>query len=128
VPTVRVRESDLRAADPALDTLANLNAPDEYEAALHRLGGAVGRVRVELYEVARQLAGTDALEVEATTLGEALRAVAARHPALEGAVISGDHLARHWRASLGGHRFVDDPATPLPAGVSLLLLSALAGG
>jgi molybdopterin-guanine dinucleotide biosynthesis protein A len=33
---VRVPEADLRAADPALDSLANLNTPDAYAAALRR--------------------------------------------------------------------------------------------
>lgn len=36
VPTVRVPEADLRAVDPCLETLANLNTPEDYAAALAR--------------------------------------------------------------------------------------------
>jgi len=39
VPTVRVGEEALRAVDPKLDTLSNLNTPEAYEAALHTLLG-----------------------------------------------------------------------------------------
>lgn len=39
VPTVRVEEADLRTADPELLSLANLNTPEAYEAALERLRG-----------------------------------------------------------------------------------------
>jgi molybdopterin synthase sulfur carrier subunit len=85
-------------------------------------------IRVELYEGARQLAGTDVLEVEAATLGEALRAVAAVCPALSPRVILEGALAPHWRVSLAGRAFVTDPATPLADGDTVLILSALAGG
>lgn len=85
-------------------------------------------IRVELYEGARQLAGVASLDVEAATLGEALSAVARRHPALEPRVIEGDRLARHWRASLNGRHWIEDPQTPLAPGDALVLVSALAGG
>lgn len=85
-------------------------------------------IRVELYEGARTLAGVGAVEVEARTLGEALRAVAARHPALAPRVIEGDRPAAHWRASRNGDAFVDDPATGLDDGDTILIVSALAGG
>jgi molybdenum cofactor guanylyltransferase len=42
VDTVRVGEPDLRAVDPTLDTLANLNTPADYEAALARLAAEGG--------------------------------------------------------------------------------------
>lgn len=85
-------------------------------------------IRVELYEGARQIAGVATLDVEATTLGEALDAVRARHPELEPRVLVPGGLAPHWRASVGGRRFVEDPATPLADGETVLLVSALAGG
>ena len=85
-------------------------------------------IRVELYEMARRLAGTDVVEVEASTLGEALRAVAERHPALAGTVIVGDRPAPTWRANVDGREFVDDPDTPIDEGQAILLLSAMAGG
>jgi molybdopterin-guanine dinucleotide biosynthesis protein A len=39
VPTVRVGEAALRAADPTLASLDNLNTPEAYESALERLSG-----------------------------------------------------------------------------------------
>jgi molybdopterin converting factor small subunit len=85
-------------------------------------------IRVELYETARRLAGVAQVDVEARTLGEALREVARRHPALLGPVIDGDRPARLWRASVGGRAFVEDPGTPLADGDAVILVSALAGG
>jgi len=85
-------------------------------------------IRVEFYEGARQLAGVAAVAVEAATLGEALDAVRRAHPALEPRVLVPGGLAPHWRASVGGRRFVEDPATPLASGDVVLLVSALAGG
>ena len=85
-------------------------------------------IRVELYEGARQIAGVASVDVEAATLGEALDAVRALHPQLEPRVLVPGGLAPHWRASLGGKRFVEDPQTPLEAGECVLLVSALAGG
>jgi molybdopterin converting factor small subunit len=85
-------------------------------------------IRVELYEMARRLAGVPFVDVEAQTLGEALAEAARRVPALRGEVIDGDRPGPRWRASVGGRRFVDDPATPLSDGDSIVLVSALAGG
>ena len=85
-------------------------------------------IRIELYEGARALAGTDAVQVEASTLGEALRALAAAHPALAPRVIDGDRPATHWRVNRNGDAFVDDPDTPLADGDTILVVSALAGG
>jgi len=85
-------------------------------------------IRVEFYEGARQLAGVEALEVEAATLGEALTAAVVRCPALAPRVIDGDRLTTHWRANLNGRTFLVDPAAELQAGDTLILLSALAGG
>ena len=126
VPTVRVGEDALRAVDPALDCLRNVNDADAYEAALAR---AFPAIRVELYDLARARAATAGVTVRAATLGGALLALADAHPTLVPDVLDADGgLAPHWRASLGGERFVDDPATPLPPDTPILLLSALAGG
>jgi molybdopterin-guanine dinucleotide biosynthesis protein A len=126
VPTVRVGEDALRAVDPDLDCLRNVNDADAYEAALAR---AFPEVRIELYDLARARAATAFVSVRADTLGGALLALADDHPALVPEVLSADGgLAPHWRASLGGERFVDDPAAPLPPDTPILLLSALAGG
>lgn len=85
-------------------------------------------IRVELYEVARRLAGVADLQVEATTLGQALDAVRTRYPMLEPDVIVGDRLAPQWRASRNGREWIEDPATQLKDGDALVLVSALAGG
>ncbi len=85
-------------------------------------------IRVELYEVARRLAGVASLEVEASTLGEALQAVRLRYPVLEPDVIVGRRLAPQWRASRNGREWIEDPDTPLEVGDALVLVSALAGG
>jgi len=82
----------------------------------------------ELFGVARSRAGAASVEVEGPTLGEALRALATTHPALEGEVIAGDRTAHGYLVSLDGERFIDDPSTPLPPGAKLLLLSGQAGG
>ena len=85
-------------------------------------------VRIELYEMARLLAGVETLEVEAHTLGEALAAVRAQHPALDPQVIVGERLAPHWRVSRNGGPWIEAPETPLEPGDTLVLVSALAGG
>lgn len=85
-------------------------------------------IRVELFEMARRLAGTATVDVDGRTLGEVLTAVAARHPALVPEVIDGDRPGVRWRASIGGRRFVEDPATPVAPGDRIVLISALAGG
>ena len=131
VPTVRVSEADLRRVDPDLATLANLNTPEAYDAALARLAAEAPprpRVRIELFEGARRRAGIASFEVEAATLGEALLAAERQCPALAPDIVHAGRLAPHWRASIGGRRFVEDPATLLTDGDAVLLLSALAGG
>lgn len=85
-------------------------------------------IRVELYEGARRIAGVAQVEVDAGTLGGALAAVAALHPELTPRVIAGNRLAHHWRASINGRRFVDDPETALKDGDAIVIVSALAGG
>ena len=85
-------------------------------------------VHVELFGIARSRAGVAAAEVEATTLGEALRRLAGQHTALADEIIDGDRPAAGYLVSLNGERFIDDPATPLDEGAALLILSGQAGG
>lgn len=66
--------------------------------------------------------------VDAVTLGGALLAAAHAVPALAQVVLDDGRPSPHWRVSLRGERFVDDPATTLADGDSLLVLSAQAGG
>lgn len=128
VPTVRVGAGALRAVDADLDTLENLNTEEAYRAALARLASTPPTVSIELYEIARLLAGAAVVSVEAATLGEALRQLGLLHPELEGRVVEEGRLAPHWRASVDGRIFVEDPATPLADGASVVIVSALAGG
>lgn len=134
VDTVRVPEAEIRAVDPELRSLVGCNTPEAYEAALamrERAGEVrpgVPLVTMEFFEGARTLTGVAELRVRAATLGEALAAAAAACPDLEVRVIENGRLARHWRASLNGLRFVEDPATPLRDGDAIVLVSALAGG
>lgn len=85
-------------------------------------------VTIELFGIARARAGVALFDVEAETLGAALGRLVGAHPALEGEIIAADRPANGYLISLDGERFVSDPATPLPAGARLLLLSASAGG
>lgn len=133
VQTRLVEEDELRAVDPDLLTLRNLNTPEDYRAALVRAGmwpDEVHRPRVvaELFGVPRLRAGVGRLEVEAQDVGEALRALARACPALEGSVIADRGVHPAYRVCLNGRHFPTDPATPLADGESLLLMAADVGG
>lgn len=85
-------------------------------------------ILVELFGVPRLRAGTGRVPLDASTVGEALRGLARRCPALDGPVIAGGTVHPAYRLSINGDRFVDDPATPLADGDALLLLAADVGG
>ena len=124
-PSVRINAEELRLVDPSLRSLVNCNDEDAYAAALAAAGAIV---HIEFYDLARVRAGVASLDVEARTLGEALREAAERIPALAGEIVTDGRLVQHWRANVNGERFVEAPGTPLPPGSSVLLLSAQAGG
>lgn len=126
VSTIRVPEQALRAVDPRLETLENLNTQEAYEAALDRAGAP--SIHVELYENSRGLAGTDRVELRARTLGEALDLLGRRHPRLEGEVVQRGHPTATWRASVNAKVFTDDVTTVLEEGDAVVLVSAMAGG
>jgi molybdopterin converting factor small subunit len=84
-------------------------------------------MHVEFLGVPRHRAGIADLDVDAATLGELLRTLAARVPGFDELIVR-DRLHPACVANLNGDRFVSDPATPLRAGDSLLILSADAGG
>jgi molybdopterin converting factor small subunit len=86
-------------------------------------------MRIELYGIARARAGREAVDVEAGSLGEAIRALADACPGLAPDVVGSDgRLTDSFLASLNGAVFVRDEATPLEAGDRLLILSAQSGG
>ena len=84
-------------------------------------------MHVELLGVPRERAGIAELDLQASTLGELLVALAVRFPSL-GELITTDRLPASVVANLNGDRFVSDPATRLSEGDSVLILSADAGG
>ena len=85
-------------------------------------------VRIELFGIARSRAGLAEFVVDATTLGDALRALLIACPTLTGEVIDGDRPAQGYLVSLDGEQFIADPARLVPDGATLLLLSGQAGG
>ena len=85
-------------------------------------------MRIELFGVARLRAGTDAVEVDALTLGEALRALAQLCPNLNPEVLNGGRMTEHFLASLNGELFVSDTNMTLQPEDTLLILGAQAGG
>jgi molybdopterin converting factor small subunit len=84
-------------------------------------------MHVEFLGIPRERAGLAEIEVEATTLGQALAVLAIRFPALRELIVAG-RLHASMAANLNGDQFVSDPETSLNADDRLLLLSADAGG
>ena len=85
-------------------------------------------MRIELFGIARARAGTEAVEVDARTLGEAVAALADACPGLVPDVIDDGCLTGNFLASLNGERFLRDTTAGLAAGDTLLILGAHAGG
>jgi molybdopterin converting factor small subunit len=85
-------------------------------------------VTIELYGIPRARAGLSEFATQATTVQEALAALAVACPALGELCRPDGRMASHYLLSLGGHRFLADLSKPLKAGDRLLLLSADAGG
>lgn len=84
-------------------------------------------MRIELYGIARARAGIEAVEVQARSVAEAVRALAEACPALVPEVVDGGRLTEGWLASLNGDRFVT-AQTPLGPDDVLVIVAAQAGG
>ena len=84
-------------------------------------------MRVELLGIPRERAGVAELELQATTLGQLLNALAIRFPSLR-ELITADGLCPSVIANVNGDRFVTDPGTQLDDRDCVLILSADAGG
>lgn len=82
---------------------------------------------VEFLGIPRERAGISELEIEADTLGELLRTLVARVPALS-QLVSAKGLHPSIVANLNGDEFVCDPGTKLTRNDRLLLLSSDVGG
>lgn len=85
-------------------------------------------ITVEFYGVPRQRAGCAEATVRADTLAEALSALMAAFPQLDGLRRPDGGPAGHYLVSQDGTRFLTDPQQRLEPGCRLLLLSADAGG
>ena len=84
-------------------------------------------MHVEFLGIPRERAGVSEWEVEASTLGEALDALAVRFPRLRELIAAGT-LHPSLAANLNCDTFVSDPLTPVEKQDRLLILSADAGG
>jgi molybdopterin-guanine dinucleotide biosynthesis protein A len=102
----------LAAADPALDSVQNVNTPEDYRLARDRPGPDV---RVECFGALAKGDRRGARTVSAASLGEAAAAVTLP-------------LDRHVVAAVNGDQIVRDARLPLVAGDSVAFLSADAGG
>ena len=85
-------------------------------------------MRIELFGIARARAGREALDVEAKSLGDAIRALARECPGVVPEVVADGRLTDGYLASLNGDRFVADPKLKLARKDTLLILGAQAGG
>jgi molybdenum cofactor guanylyltransferase len=102
----------LAATDPELDSVVNVNDPEEYAAARAR---PAPEVTVECFGVLATESGRGPRRVPAATLGEAART-------------RGLALDRHVVAAVNGDQIARDPDLPLVGGDVVAFLSADAGG
>lgn len=90
---------------------------------------ATTAITVELFGLPRLLVGDRAVEVPGSTLAEVAAALIERAPALAGPVLD---PSTAWLRSgyifVVDARFTRDPAHPVAAGSSVLLVSSVAGG
>ena len=84
-------------------------------------------MHVEFLGIPRERVGISDLVIDADTLGQLVRTLGERFPALAD-LIAEDRLHPAIAASLNGDAFVSDPATRLGADDHLLILSADVGG
>jgi molybdopterin-guanine dinucleotide biosynthesis protein A len=106
-------DARLARADPELDSVLNVNTPDDYRAARAR---PAPEVVVERYGVLATQGGARApLRVRAATIGAAAEQV-------------GLALNRHVLAAINGDQIRGDAEWPLEAGDTVAFISADAGG
>jgi molybdopterin-guanine dinucleotide biosynthesis protein A len=102
----------LAAADPALDSVLNLNEPADYEAARAR---PAPQVTVQRFGPLARNGGAGPTALRAATLGAA-------------AAAAGVTLDEHVVAALNGDQISRDPELPLVAGDTVAFMAADAGG
>ena len=142
VRTRTVHEAEIRELDPDGDSFFNMNSPEDYAQALVRwdrrhghdaAAPADAQCVVELFGVARMLAGTDALTISVpadASCSHVFAALAERCPALAGRVVAldGTSLTAGYACNVNGLQFVRDPAARVNPGDRILILAADAGG
>jgi molybdopterin converting factor small subunit len=84
-------------------------------------------MHVEFLGIPRERVGLSEVVIEAETLGQLVRTLGQRYPAL-GELIAADRLHPSIAASLNGDAFVNDPETRLTPDDRVLILSADVGG
>ena len=105
-------DAELARLDPQLDSVTNINTPDDYAAALRR---PPPEIAVQAFGALAGASGHGSRPVRAATLGAA-------------AAAAGLTLDRHVVAALNGDQIFRDPQLPVVTGDSVAFLSADAGG
>ena len=86
--------------------------------------------KVNLYATFRDLTGASQVEVQGRTVGEVLRNLVARYPALGAELFEGEELLERVSVFLEGRdvRYLEGLSTPLEEGDTLDLFPPVAGG
>jgi molybdenum cofactor guanylyltransferase len=135
VRTLKVDEDEVRHFDADGLSFLNMNAPEEYEAALSlwrstQLSNSVS-VSVELFGVARMLAKTQTISLalpQDATLAKVFSALAEKLPILVGRVINSEGLIPGYTCNINGVNFVRTPSAKVNSGDKIFVLSADTGG
>lgn len=139
VRTCKVGKDEIRRFDPEGLSFLNMNAPEDYQAALGRweaqkqAANSSLTCTVELFGVARLRAKTAEVSLELpqdATLAHVFLALAERLPALVGAVIAPekDSLTSGHACNINGRDFVRSPGAKVNPGDRIFIVSADAGG
>jgi molybdopterin-guanine dinucleotide biosynthesis protein A len=111
----------LAALDPDLDSVVNVNTPDDYQAARAR---PAPEVTVKLFGTLARSGGQSSGQSSGHSGPHAVRAATVG----DAAAALGLLLDRHVTAALNGDQITRDGETPLAAGDTVFFLSADAGG
>jgi len=142
VRTRKIDEEEVRRFDPEGLSFLNMNAPEDYEAALqrwrqlHRTNAAEDQsivCTVELFGIARLRAKTKAVTLELPRNADLVKVffvLADRLPTLVGSVIAPDResLVAGQACNVNGRDFIRDCSTKIHSGDRIFIVSADAGG